>query len=104
MAPGFFLFKKDISKVYSDEEMESKIVQEKREKMRECFGLQLGFGPEGMAPELREREKCYNCQDFDECYKYCLVRALISLRFEIRTGVQGIRQSLGGSHSAAPLW
>ncbi|MCD6385664.1 hypothetical protein J7M23_07775 [Candidatus Sumerlaeota bacterium] len=72
--------------------------------MKECFGMQMAFGPEGIAPEPEERKKCYECEDFDKCFKYCLIRALHSLRFEIRSGVSGIRKSLGGSHSEMPLW
>lgn len=72
--------------------------------MKECFGFQMGFGPEGMAPDPEEREKCFLCEDFDRCYKYSLVRALHSLRFEIRNGASGIRKSIGGSHSEFPLW
>lgn len=72
--------------------------------MKDCFGMQLGFFREGMVPEIEEREKCLNCEDFDRCFKYSLVLAIHNLRYEIRTGVRGIRNSLGGSHSDFPFW
>ncbi len=72
--------------------------------MEECFGLYMAFGPDGMTPDPKERERCYKCKDFDKCFKYSLIRQLIGLRFEIRNGVAGIRKSLGGSHSDFPLW
>ena len=72
--------------------------------MKECFGLQMAFGPEGMAPEPEEREKCFNCEDFDKCFKYALIRSMHSLKFEIRNGVTALRKSIGGSHSEFPLW
>ncbi len=72
--------------------------------MKECFGLQMGLGPEGLVADLDERKKCYDCEDFDRCFKYALIRSLHSLKFEMRNGVAGIRKSLGGSHSEFPLW
>ncbi|MCX7765085.1 MAG: hypothetical protein N2246_00025 [Candidatus Sumerlaeia bacterium] len=79
-------------------------MSERRGKMKECFGLQMGFGPEGTAPHPQDIEKCYHCEDFDACFKYCLIRTLNSLRFEIRFSAQNIRQAIGGSHSEIPLW
>ncbi len=64
----------------------------------------MGFGQEGAAPDPKDIEKCYHCADFDKCFKYALIRALNSIRVELRNSSQGIRQSLGGAHSESPLW
>jgi hypothetical protein len=71
--------------------------------MRECFGIQFGYFMEDKVSTFEERKRCYNCEDFDKCFKISLIKALYSLKVEMRTGVRGIRNSLGGSHSDFPL-
>jgi hypothetical protein len=72
--------------------------------MKDCFGLQMGVGPEGLAPSEEMVRACYECEDFDKCYKYSLIRALVTIKHEMRLGSEGIRKSLRGSHSDNPLW
>jgi hypothetical protein len=71
--------------------------------MRECFGVHFGYFMEDKVSSYDERKQCYECEDFDKCYKISLIRSLQALKVEIRTGVRGLRNSLGGSHSDFPL-
>jgi len=71
--------------------------------MKDCFGVHLGwFGEDNFSDEV-SRLKCFECEDYDACYKMMLIRMLNGLRLEMRSGVRGLRNSLGGSHSEIPF-
>lgn len=72
--------------------------------MKDCFGIHFGFFEGGMAGKPEDRQKCYDCPDFDKCYKIALIQSLTALKLEIRTGVMGLKSSLGGSHTDFPMW
>jgi len=71
--------------------------------MKECFGTRFGFFFEDRIDQDEVREKCYNCEDFEKCYKVALIQNLKSLKLEIRQGVRNLRNSIGGSHSEFPF-
>lgn len=71
--------------------------------MKECFGIGLGANFEEGVEPINTREDCHGCEDFDRCYKAMLIKQLVGLKREIRTGVRGIRNSLGGSHREHPF-
>ncbi len=71
--------------------------------MKECFGVRFGHFFEDKVSDYEERSQCYQCEDFEKCYKFSLIKALYGLRMEMRNGVRGIRNSLGGSHSEFPF-
>jgi len=71
--------------------------------MKECFGTHLGWFGEDNFSDVQARLKCYECEDYDACWKMMLVRMVNSLRLEMRSGVRGLRNSLGGSHSEFPF-
>ena len=71
--------------------------------MKECFGTQFGFFFEDRIDDNQVREKCYECEDFDKCFKLALIKSLKGLRLEIRHGVRNLRNSMGGSHSEFPF-
>jgi len=71
--------------------------------MKECFGVHLGwFGEDGFS-DVAARQRCYQCEDYDACWKMMVIRMINSLRLEVRSGVRGLRNSLGGSHSEFPF-
>jgi len=72
--------------------------------MKECFGISFGFFEQGMSGKYEERKKCYDCPDYDKCFEMSLIQAIYSVKLEIRAGVRGVRNSLGGSHSEIPFW
>lgn len=71
--------------------------------MKECFGVNFGFLWEDRVQSADEHKKCYECEDFEKCFKVALIRSLQAIKLEIRHGVRGIRNSLGGSHSEFPF-
>lgn len=72
-------------------------------KMKECFGQSFGWFDDMGMSSYEDRDKCFHCELYDRCYQMSLVRQLHVLKFEIRNGVRGIRNSLGGSHSDYPF-
>ncbi len=75
----------------------------KKEAMRDCFGLSFGWFDEISVPDYEKREQCFTCPQYDRCFQMALVKEIRQLRYDIRTGVRGLRNSLGGSHSEYPL-
>ena len=71
--------------------------------MKEYFGVNFGFFFEDNIADEAERRKCYECEDFEKCFKVSLIQCLKSLKLEIRRGVRNLRNSLGGSHSEFPF-
>jgi hypothetical protein len=71
--------------------------------MKDCFGIHLGWFSENNYSDVPDRLICYECEDYDACWKMVMVRMMHSLRLEMRSGVRGIRNSLGGSHSEFPF-
>ena len=71
--------------------------------MKDCFGIHFGFMFEDKVTQKEDRSKCYNCDDFDKCFKIALIRSLEGIKVEIRNGVRGLRNSLGGSHKEFPF-
>jgi hypothetical protein len=71
--------------------------------MKDCFGVHLGWFGEDNFSNVADRQRCYECSDFEACYKMMTIRVLNGLRLEIRSGVRGLRNSLGGSHSEFPF-
>jgi hypothetical protein len=71
--------------------------------MKECFGIGFGGHFEEGVEKINSREDCYACEDFDRCCKAMMIKQLIGIRQEIKSGVRGIRNSLGGSHREYPF-
>lgn len=71
--------------------------------MKECFGTRFGFFFEDYITDDQAVKKCYECEDFDKCFKIALIQNLKSLKLEIRSGVRNLRNSMGGSHSEFPF-
>jgi len=71
--------------------------------MKDCFGVHMGWFGEDNFSDTSARRTCYDCEDFDSCWKMMMVRSINGLRVEMRSGVRGIRNSLGGSHSEFPF-
>jgi hypothetical protein len=71
--------------------------------MKECFGLNFGYFFEDRPGDEELRKKCYECEDYDKCYKLTMIQCLKSLKLEIRQGVRNLRNSMGGSHSEFPF-
>lgn len=71
--------------------------------MKDCFGITFGFFERGMAGSIEDRQKCYDCPDFDKCFKLSLIQTLTSIKLEIRSGAAGIKNSIGGSHADFPF-
>ncbi|NUP88493.1 MAG: hypothetical protein HUU25_01585 [Candidatus Sumerlaeia bacterium] len=71
--------------------------------MKQCFGVGLGAFFEEGVERLNTREECHGCEDFDRCFRAMLIKQLIGIRTEIKQGVRGIRNSLGGSHREFPF-
>lgn len=71
--------------------------------MKDCFGVQLGWFGENNFSDVESRRKCFECEDFNMCWQMMVVRSLNALRIEMRSGVRGLRNSLGGSHSEFPF-
>ncbi|MBN1515562.1 hypothetical protein JXA32_03225 [Candidatus Sumerlaeota bacterium] len=73
------------------------------QEMPECFGISFGWFDDFGTSEHEDREKCFHCPQFEPCWKMSMVRSLHNLRYEMRRGVRGLRNSLGGSHSENPF-
>ena len=71
--------------------------------MKECFGVHFGWFGEDNFSDVAARGRCYKCEDYDECWRMMVVRMINGVRLEIRSGVRGLRNSLGGSHSEFPF-
>lgn len=71
--------------------------------MKECFGRNFGFFFEDRTTDPEKIKQCYECEDFDRCYKIAQIQNIRSLKLEIRQGVRNLRNSLGGSHSEFPF-
>lgn len=71
--------------------------------MKDCFGVHLGWFGEDNFSDVESRRKCYECEDYEACWKMMTIRSLNGLKLEIRSGVRGLRNSLGGSHSEFPF-
>ena len=71
-------------------------------KMKDCFGISMGWFMEDLIGDLKDLEKCYTCVDFDPCYKLSMIRVLTSLRYEVRKAARTVGLAVGGSHSAYP--
>ena len=71
-------------------------------KMKDCFGISMGWFMEDLVGDLKDLEKCYTCVDFDQCYKLSMIRVLTSLRYEVRKAARTVGLAVGGSHSAYP--
>ena len=71
--------------------------------MKECFGVNFGFFFEDQVSDPTQLQKCYECEDFEKCFKVALIQNIRSLKYEIRRGVRNLRNSLGGSHSEFPF-
>jgi hypothetical protein len=74
-----------------------------KRQMKECFGVSMGWFMEDMIGDTDQVRKCYECVDFDQCYKMSSLRALTQLRFEIRRAAKTVGYALGGSHSSRPF-
>ncbi len=72
--------------------------------MKECFGISFGFFEHGLAGKFEDRKKCYECPDFDKCYKITLIQSLQMIKLEIRNAASTIKNSIGGGHSDFPMW
>lgn len=70
--------------------------------MKHCFGVSMGWFMEDLVGEYHERLRCYNCSDFEACYKMSMVRTLTQLRYEVRRAARVVGLAIGGSHSAYP--
>ena len=68
-----------------------------------CFGFQMGWMMEDGIADPDVTRGCYDCFAFERCTRISSVRSLQLIRFEIRRAAQGMRDSLGGSHSK-PFW
>ena len=75
----------------------------KKQKMLECFGLNMGWFDEFGISEPEQREQCLNCHLFEPCYKMSMIRQLNNLRFEMRKSTRALRNSMGGVHSEHPF-
>jgi len=72
--------------------------------MKECFGMQFGgLVSEELVHDEAKRQECLFCQDFEACFKVTYIRNLQQNRGEVKRGVRGIRNSLGGSHRENPF-
>jgi len=72
--------------------------------MKDCFGICFGgLVSEELAFDEQKRAECHLCQDFEDCYKITAIRSEQQNRSEIRRGVRGVRNSLGGSHREFPF-
>lgn len=71
--------------------------------MKPCFGTGLGAFFEEGVERINTIEECHGCEDFDRCFRAMMIKQLIGIRHEIKTGVRGIRNSLGGSHREYPF-
>ena len=72
-------------------------------RMKECFGISFGWFMEDMIGDYGERLRCYECPDYDMCYKLTMVKNAVQLRFEIRRAAATVNRGFGGSHSAYPF-
>ncbi|MFP4381473.1 MAG: hypothetical protein ACLFUS_13310 [Candidatus Sumerlaeia bacterium] len=77
--------------------------EKKESKMKDCFGVSLGWFMEDMIGDEKQRRLCYECEDFDQCYKMAMIRSLTQLRFEIRRSSKSLGYAIGGSHSTQPF-
>lgn len=82
---------------------EEKGQQEEPRKMKECFGISMGWFMEDLVGDHEDRERCYHCADFEACYKMCHIRCLTQMRFEIRRAGRSLGLAFGGSHSTNPF-
>ncbi len=71
--------------------------------MKPCFGIGFGAFFEEGVEKANTIEECHGCEDYDRCHKAMMIKQLIGLRQELRAGVRGIRNSLGGSHREHPF-
>jgi len=71
--------------------------------MKDCFGIHLGWLGDDNYSDVESRRKCYECDEFEPCWKMAIIRSINGLRLEMRSGVRGLRNSLGGSHSEFPF-
>ena len=71
--------------------------------MKECFGVGMGWFMEDMIGDSEERRQCYECRDYDACFKMSMLRATVQLRFEVRRSAQGLGLAFGGRHSSRPF-
>ena len=71
--------------------------------MKSCFGTHFGFFFEDHIVDEQAMKKCYECEDFEKCFKMSLIQSLKGLKMEIRQGVRNLRNSMGGSHSEFPF-
>lgn len=72
-------------------------------KMKDCFGVSFGWFMEDLIGDTRQLEQCYECPDYDMCYKMSQIRTLHKLRFDIQRAASSIGRSMGGSHSSYPF-
>ncbi len=76
---------------------------EKSPEMKECFGVSFGWFMEDMIGDYDDRLKCYECPDFDACWKMSAVRCMTQLRYEVGRAAQTVGRAYGGSHSTRPF-
>jgi len=72
-------------------------------QMKECFGVSMGWFMEDMVGDYDQRLLCYQCTDFDACFKLASLRASVQLRFEIRRSSQQLGLAFGGRYTARPF-
>ena len=72
-------------------------------QMKECFGISMGWFMEDLVGDLKDRQKCYDCADYERCYQMCMLKATTQLRFEVRRAARTLGNAFGGSHSQYPF-
>jgi hypothetical protein len=72
-------------------------------RMKECFGVSQGWFMEDLIGDYQDRQKCFECADFDACNKLMMLKNAVQLRFEIRRASQTLGRAFGGSHSTRPF-
>lgn len=69
-------------------------------KMKDCFGVSMGWFMEDLVGDTKDRQKCYECQDFERCYQMMVIKTTVQLRFELRRAARTVGLAIGGVHSS----
>jgi len=70
--------------------------------MKNCFGIGLVAVNRDHLSDS-DRKRCYECEDFDKCWKIMSLKSIHDLRIEIRESSVRIKNALGGAHSQFPF-